>query len=311
MLSICSSIYRETQSLEIFVRSVLGNASDPSQVEIVIVNDEGYPPTTDTLKVLSEEFSQLKYLTITRPERIEFIHKTIVFYKENQIFPTEDIVELEKTLEKYKTGELDKLWFQAAHNYNLAVAQSQGDVLAVLPSDYFCFFDATEIYQRCLELKSRIGSFVGHFDWIDTTSLDPMPDICGILRKLKAREEIREFTLRCLDDAIAQRLTSLPEQHGSRVVDRGTFDKVGGFDGRWFVRAFGDDLFNCKVKKILPPPYRLADHLEFTGTICTVGVVRPGDWGEPAYLHPRYFGSPEYHRSWVDKIEKFLGEKVW
>jgi len=306
MLSVCSSIYRETESLEIFVRSVLGNASDPSQVEVVIVNDEGYGPTTEVLAVLAGEFPQLKYLTITRPERAEFFRRTVAFYKEAGVFPVEDVAEFEGTLDRYEAGELVKLWFSMAHNYNLAVAQSQGDVLMVLPSDYFCFFDATEIYRKYLEAKAGTGSFMGLLDWVAFGSLVPLPDVCGILREPKTHGETRRFTLQCLQDALAQNVARGKSQHGARIVDRETFDRVGGFDGRWFVRALPDDLFNRKVMDVIPSPYGLSDRPGFQDVVCFVGSVGVGDPVVKTYFHPRYLSSEYPHEACANMIRAFL-----
>lgn len=307
MLSVCSSTYRETESLEIFVRSVLGNASDPSRMEVVIVNDEGHGPTAELLEVLSEEFSQLEYLTITRPERAEFFRRTVAFYKETEVFPAKDIKEMEENLDRYEAGEVVKLWFNMAHNYNLAVAKSQGDVLMVLPADYFCFFDATEIYQKYLEAKAEVGSFMGLLDWIGFGHFEPMPDVCGTLRELKTHEEIRGFTLRCLQDALDQNVGRGSSNHGARIIDRETFDRVGGFDGRWFVRALGDDLFNEKVIDVAPPPFGLSYRAGFQDVICRVGTVKPGDPTGRGYLHPRYF--PSTHPPWAKAIRAYVGRE--
>jgi len=131
MISICSSIYRETDTLEAFIRCVFGNASDSSQVEVVIYNDEAYPPTTELLKNLRLEFPNLIHISFPKRDRVNFIRENIDFYRKHGIFGTEIIGDMYKILKGYETGEVDRLWFPPGRGYNEAVKASSGDILII------------------------------------------------------------------------------------------------------------------------------------------------------------------------------------
>lgn len=305
MVSVCSSVYRETEQLEIFVRSVLQQASDPENVEIIIINDEGYEPTTKVLQRLSREFPQLKYFIRTKKERCEFIRKQISFYENNQLFSDEIIDDMRWIVDGYEAGLINRLWFPPGELFNLAVSKSRGDVLMISPADYLCTFDISLLYERYLGVKKlERKSFVGHFDWVDFSSLDPMPDICKILCK---KVGVEDLVRNCLNQIDSNSLTVVQGQHGARLIDRESFDKVGGFDGRWFVRAWNDDCFNQKLKTILDPTYRLMDRMQFFETNAYVGALRTKDPPPINYLTQFYNpAQPENHAGFLNPIKAYL-----
>ena len=250
MFSFCSSIYRETVELDVFIRSLICNASDPNMLEIIITNDEGYTSTASILNRLQDEFPQVKSITISKEDRISFIKSCIDLYTKDSIFPEPDINIMIDTLSKYESGEIDRLWFPPARGYNLAAQASIGNILAIIPSDYVCFFDATEVYNRRNEILNEYGVIACNFGWI---RLSDIPDkllyndtIDTLYKNIDADK--RTSLNNMLNIALGMNLpTTSSCQHGSRVVSRNLFDDVGGFDDRWFLRAMYDEIFNTAI----------------------------------------------------------------
>ena len=302
MLSICTSIYRETDSLEVFVRSVFGNASVPSEVEIVVANDEAYAPTTEVLNRLSLEFPNLKYFSRTKEQRIKFLKNTIKFYEREKIFTPEETLSMEVRVRQYEGRELDSIWFPPGKLFNKAVKMSCGDVLLFVPSDYICFGDLSKIYQAYKEVP---GDVIGHFDWIDTTSLDPMPNVLEILRGLKTHGQFNETTLKWLQQAFANNVAHVWQQHGMRMVKRALFDATGGFDGRWFIRSWNDDCFNQKLQRHAEV-HRLIDLGQTHSMNPYFGTLRGKTWKNPNYLCETYSGTPEVHNQFLSRIQFYL-----
>ncbi len=299
MLSICTSIYRETDSLEVFIRTVFGNASDPSQIEIVVANDESYPPTTDLLSRLSLEYPNLKHFGRSKIERVQFLRKMVNLYRGEKVFDEGELQDMEDRISKYESGELDSIWFPPGKLFNRAASMSSGDVLLFVPADYICFADLSKLYQA---FKETPGDIVGHFDWLDTTSLDPMPDVLNVVRGLKTKNEFYEKTNEWLQQAFANNVAHVWQQHGMRMVKREIFEKAGRFDGRWFVRSWNDDYVNRKMSEHAET-YRLLD-LDRTKLYSPYfGTLRGKSWREPTYLCSKYSGLPEIHNQFLSRIQ--------
>lgn len=276
MISICTTIYNQPENLEVFVRSMVGNATDKN-FEIVIVDDEN--SCTKKLKELSKEFPQIKRISRSKKQRIKFIQGLIKFYKEIGIFEPEIIKGMEQTLSDYIKKNM-RLWLPMPHNFNLAAKYAKGDTLVFLPADYLIFFDI-----------SKLKTDYGHFEWIDITSVEPYPDFKTV--------NIDEL----LGMAIKQKVGIVQGQHGARIVSKELFDEIGGFDDRWFVRALGEDLFNDKCRAKLGWR-RLADtHLYLTPPY--VGCIRGNK--DFVYLSPKYDSSVDKHHYFVDKIKVWIG----
>jgi len=299
MISVCSTIYREPEALEVFVRSLLGNASDPNQVEIVIINDENNPEIRECLDRLSVEFKQLHFITRYKEERIEFFKERISFYEENCIFDSEVIKSMRKQIDKYGNGKINSIWYPAGYNFNTAVTASSGDVLMITPSDYLCTFDIVKMYQ----IISKEDNFAARFDWYDFTSLDPHPKMAQELRESK---DIPALTEKWLNQAQREGLMWLPQQHGARIVQRHIYNQAGGFDGRWFVRAVSEDLFNLAVSVYATSHYRIMNHELLRDSKAYIGPVRRNNTINYHYLTPLYDGLPETHVKFKDEIMEYL-----
>lgn len=284
MISICTTIYREPENLEVFVRSMVGNASQPD-FEIIIVDDEN--STTEKLLELQKEFPQIKIVPHPKEERIKFIQSLIDFYRHEKIFSEEEIGKMEKTLKKYKKTDME-LWLPMPHNYNLASEQATGETLIFMPADYFIFFDIFELEK-------------GHFEWIDITSIDPYPDFEELFKTHKTHEEIQALSKVILDQALAQEVTVVTRQHGSRVVSRENFIENGKFDDKWFVRAFGDDLFNQTHGGVMQMPGTV-----FFNTNPYIGAIRAKNPRNHNYLSPDYDSNPDKHLPFLNKIKEYL-----
>lgn len=302
MLSICTSVYQETDSLEIFIRSVFGNASKPQEIEIIIANDEAYQPTSELLNRLSLEFPNLVYFNNPKESRVKFFKNRVKFYRRNEIFNSEELDDMTETIGRYERGELSSLWFPPGGLYNRAAKLSHGDTILLVPADYICFGDLTKLYEA---YKAIPGDIIGHFDWVDTTSLDPMPDILGSLRKFKTKQEFNEKTNEWLQQAFSNNVAHVWQQHGMRMVRKDLFEKAGMFDGRWFIRSWNDDSLNRRLEKFAGT-YRLLDLDQTKSFNPYFGTTRGKSWNEPNYLYSKYRGVPEIHNYFLSRIQFYL-----
>lgn len=281
MISICTTIYRETENLEVFVRSLVANASQ-KDFEIIIVDDEN--SCTKKLTELQKEFPQIKIVPHSKEDRIKYIETMIDFYKKSKVFLKKQIEGMEERLEEYKKTDME-LWLPMPHNYNLAAKYASGDLLIFMPADYLIFFDIFKLKE-------------GHFEWIDITSTEPYPDF-SILPGLTP-EEIRAFTTAVLEQAFKNGVTIVERQHGSRVVSRARYDEVGGFDERWFIRAFGEDLFN----RIATGSARMSEKVAYL-TYPYIGAIRSKNPSKHNYLSPDYDSIPEKHLPFYLKAKEY------
>lgn len=302
MLSICTAIYRETDSLEVFVRTVFGNASNPSEIEIIVANDEGYEPTKELLGRLSLEYPNLIYFSRTKQDRVKFLRKAVAFYRRNEIFTTEELQNMEDRILQYENGELESLWFPPGKLQNKASKMAHGDVLLFVPADYICFGDLTRIYEAYKKLP---GDVVAHFDWLDTTSLDPMPDILNIVRSIKTRADFHSVTDEWLRQAFTNGVGHVWNQHGMRMVKREVFEKAKGFDGRWFTRSWNDDSLNKRIEQYADA-HRLMELDQTKSFNPYFGTLRGKSWREPNYLCSLYSGLPEIHNGFLSRIQFYL-----
>lgn len=301
MISICTSIYRETDNLEIFVRSLFGNATSPEMIDLIVVNDENYPSTTAKLNELKKEFPQIKIVPHTREERVKFIKNMIDYYKKEKIFDKKYIKEMRKTLRDYKSGKQDRLWLSMVPKYNMAAKEAKSDILVFMPADYLVFFDMSSFYMKCSLILEDKKICYGHFDWVDLSALDPT-EILSNLRKCKTTDEFKAYTQSIL---FKGHPVPVQAQHGSRVVNKTLYESVGKFDERWFTRALGDDLFNDKCRAEWGVPYRLLDYSLFLRDPMFIGAVRANN-GNHTYLTPSYTLSVDDHLLFVNKIKEYL-----
>lgn len=281
MISICTSILNEADNLEVFVRSLVGNATDKN-FEIVVVDDEN--SCKSKLEELQREFPQIKRATRSKIDKARFAEGLIKMYRVNHIFESELIDEMEQTLADFRSSKIN-LWLPSAHNFNLAAQYARGDRLVFMPADYLIFFDLSEVID-------------GHFDWIDVTSVEPYPDF-SVLKDMKSVGEFKSFTEEILAEAYNQKVATIQQQHGARVVSKQRFEDLGGFDERWFIRAIGDDLFNYKngVSRMVDA----IGHL----TSPYIGAIRGTSNKEFKYLSPRYSINYDDHKFFFDRIDKW------
>lgn len=302
MLSICTSIYKETNSFEIFVRSVFGNASDPSEIEIVVANDEGSPEITKLMETLKLEYPNLKHFTRTKRDRIKFLKDTVKFYRDNKIFNEDELSDMDSRIADYQNGKLDSIWFPAGKLFNQAASMASGDVLLFVPADYLCFGDLSQIYKLYKDLP---GDVVGYFEWIDTTSLDPMPDVLETLKKTKTHSQFREITGEWLQQAFSNEVTIVPNQHGMRMMRKDIFENAGKFDGRWFMRSWNEDSLNQRMQNFAGT-HRLYEINPIKALNPFFGTMRGKAWKFPNYLCSKYDGIPEIHNLFLERVKFYL-----
>jgi glycosyltransferase involved in cell wall biosynthesis len=300
MISICSTCYRETDTLEIFVRSIIGNATKPDDLEIIIVNDEGYLPTQEKLFELEKEFKQLQHITFPRKKRIRFFEKVIDFYDGSKIFDSEVIKSMRKQISDYSEGIISRLWYPAGGRFNMACKYAKGDYMIICPSDYLVMTDVSLLEHHVNNLKDEHKAL--HFDWYDFTSLEPYPDVLEQLRKEK---DIRGLTKGWMEQAMKNNIAMIHMQHGTRIINSSLYPLTRGFDDRWFIRALHEDLFNLSAKVYAPGPYRIMDYGAMGITYPFMGPIR-GQQHPLNYLTPLYDGGVEKHDVFKADIRHYL-----
>lgn len=299
MISICSSVYKETDSLEIFVRSVFGNASKPDDVEMIIVNDESYEPTEETLIKLEEEFKQLRHIDFPKKNRIEFFKRVVDFYDSAKIFPPGTTDPMREQIALYESGELERIWYPSGGRYNYACREAKGDYMVICPSDYLFMCDVSMLERFINQIPGEHKEL--RFDWYDFTSLEPYPDILNIL---KTSKDIRSITKEWMKQAWDNNLMMVHMQHGARIINSTLYPLTRGFDDRWFIRALHEDLFNLASEIYAPNPHRIMDYA-MKDCYPFVGPVR-GRPSEYHYLSPLYMGWGELHDNLKEDIKHFL-----
>lgn len=306
MLSICTTIYQDPTALEVFIRTLFGNASEPDLIELIIMNDGEDPETEKVLLELSKEFHQLKHFGVSKRKRIEFFKQKIRYYKERRIFDSEIIYDMHKQVKRYEKNKIKSLWFPAGRGYNASARRSKGDFLLFMPADFICFFDITAIYKEAKKSFGEENVFVGYFDWVDFTSIAPELEAVNAIPTLKGHSEFREFSKKWIEESLKQGLNIVEGQHGSRIINRELFEEIGGFDTRWFLRALTDDLFNEKAKKYQFSAFRLNDKAEMKWTLPYMGSLRPFSVVPSEYLTPKYRTSPDSHLFFLNKIKDYI-----
>jgi glycosyltransferase involved in cell wall biosynthesis len=286
MISICTTIWKQEDSLETFVRSLVGMASDKN-FEIVVVDDE--ESCKDKILELQKEFPQIVRVPHTKKDKVKFARKLVRFYKKIGIFG-DYINGMNQTISDYSKGKVN-LWLPMGHNFNLAASVAKGDTLVFMPADYLCFFDISK-----LEVE------YGHFDWIDVSSVEPHPDM-NILKSFTKQEQFKEFTDEILDWALKHNLATVQGQHGSRIISRARYQELCGFDDRWFTRALGEDLFNDKCRNAMGWQRLASNYLFLTNPYVGALETRLEDF---VYLSPAYGVHPDNHLPFVERIKQWM-----
>jgi hypothetical protein len=303
MISICSTCYHETDQLEIFIRSVIGNATNPNDLEIIIVNDEAWGPTEEILIKLEEEFKQLQHINFPKKDRIKFLRGVVDFYDGTRIFPAKYIPGMRTQIDKYESGEIERLWYPAGGKFNMAANKAKGDTIIFCPSDYLVICDVTLLSQRLLSFTDEFKEM--HFDWYDFTSLDPYPDYLAELKEGDIRRKSIQWFYQALKDGVSM----VHMQHGARILTSNLYPLTKGFDDRWFIRALTEDLFNLSAQIYAPGKHRIMDY-PLTDTYPFMGPVRNYKPHPIVYLSPDYDGNPETHNAFKEDIKHYLSKGV-
>lgn len=222
MISICGSIYNSPSNIQLFIHNIFNRASSPGDIEIIVIHDsiDDSISTVAAIDSLQHEYPQVKSISITKKERVSYISKLIGFYTKYNIFPIDDIVDMQKRLTDYILGELPTLWIPPGRNHNMAVENATGDVVIVSPFDVIYDFDVSSLYKRVKEKYSN-----------------------------------KDF---CLFFSSQESFGLIPANHGMRIFNRSLFDKVMqkdirygdfpfSFDERFFLRPIYEDVWNDKI----------------------------------------------------------------
>lgn len=222
VLSICGSIYLNGNIVP-FVRTVLENASNPDEIEFVVVDDEsGSDLMAQSFDAIRKMTPRLTLMEVPKEERLAYFRRCVDFYEREAIFSPEKIAEFRERLALYEDRKIARIWFPTSRNFNRAVEASTGDVVFVTPLDLLVPFDLSKVYEKFKEAKA-------------------------------AREHLcLQFGLDCGNRV---------RHHGSRIFNRGVYEALKrtdprfsqeqfSFDERWFVVSVYEDEWNERARKI-------------------------------------------------------------
>ena len=229
MLSVCGSVYQDGYFLD-FVRGILDRASNPDGIEFVVSEDEAGS------QVMAEVFDQvrsmtrhLKVLPVPRQERVDYIRKCVSFYERERIFPPSSIGEFRARLDRYESGQLPRMWFAPAWNYNRAISAASGDVIVNTPMDLHIHFDLWAAYLKFARAAASRNHLLVHFG-------------------LRNTDEFRYHGLRMFDRGLFLALKKRDLRFTSERRPPGPPPSMEfSFDERWFVRALYDDDWNDRA----------------------------------------------------------------
>ena len=222
MLSVCGSIYLNTNLFR-FVRSILDKASDPTNIEFSVVEDEaGSDLMAECFEKIRSMTKRLKVTPITKEERLNYFDECIDFYEREAIYPPDRIEELRRRLDGYMLGEIPRIWFPPARNYDLSIMASSGDVILNTPLDLIVNFDVSECYRVFKE------------------TLEPSKHL-SVLFGLEQGNIVRHHGTRLFNRDLFGALRKTDPRYSHRYFS---------FDERWFANAFFDDDWNTRAEKV-------------------------------------------------------------
>lgn len=206
-----------------FVQSILEKADNPGDIEFSVVEDEaGSDMMAECFDKIRSMTRWLKVTPVTKEERIKYFGRCIEFYEKGWIFPVELTDQLRNRLTMYQYGEIPRLWFPPARNYDLSIQNSTGDVILNTPLDLVVNFNLSECYRK---FKERLA-----------------PDSnLSLMFGLEQGNIVRHHGTRLFNRGLFYRL---------KKVDQNYSPESFSFDERWFANAFFDDDWNRRAEKI-------------------------------------------------------------
>tara|TARA_Y100000310_G_scaffold241139_1_gene245046 strand:- start:3119 stop:4252 length:1134 start_codon:yes stop_codon:yes gene_type:complete len=162
--------------IDTFVRSL--NHHNKEEFEIVVAHDDRVNDgSAEHFRALQNEFENLKVVTRTEADAIEYLDACIAHYEDNPVFSGLMLERLKSNVLKYKLGTLLPqgrfLWLSSGALYNMAVEASSGDNLIVTPGDFLYMFPLSQVEDH-IEEASVEGLYYGKPNaiWARLTNMD-------------------------------------------------------------------------------------------------------------------------------------------
>lgn len=270
-LSVCTTIHGSPKSFEAFLRSIDENTSAGHDFEVVVCLDRIDETIWDFLHDFMDDFREFN---LNIPELIIFEHDGFLQSKWQSGLPPfwatlygEDIAKHAiGQLARFQIKEID-LWMQYATGLNAAVEKSSGDLILLTPADYFVLFDMHEAANRCWERYQKDGGFFAHlslvapFAEMATNDHKEFGDLFtedfGISAFVEPQywailKHLMKYHATRIDYPVLAPFDRFwPHNHGIRIVDRKTFDKVGGLSDYFLTKSGPTDIFNRIARNLV------------------------------------------------------------
>lgn len=283
MISICCCSINSKFETEIFIRALNYHNRDNLNFEICLTHDNRVEDgSAEYFEALQKEFPNLKIITNTDQDTINYLHQVIEYYDFYNMFSVDFRNKLKLNLSLYKAGELlnpsnSFLWLTSSLLYNKAVSISTGDILLITPADYLFTFMIGDLESHVIEFRDQSGLFYGKFNGLanclsnDTPDniIDHLPIGDGHISRIYTRypptldnhyfiDHNSQSLVQLSDSGFLQKvITSVenlrdnpkiftPIVHGLHVMTRQMYDIIGGFSEEFYGRAWQD----CKMNSL-------------------------------------------------------------
>lgn len=306
MISVCATIHNSPKSVEAFVRSIYDNATG-EDFEVILISDRNPPEEDELLRQLATSLPRLSLIPVGKSDQLSRQWNLVTFWRD--VYGDE--------IDDYAAGQLIRferdgidLWFQYAYGLNLAASKAKGEFLLLTPADFVILSDVHKLSKVCEGYTTtHDGRFFGHFSlvqpfdaWTDFSGrkwmVEAIPGdrygrngrrmasslgaVFNFLKEWYVEPDDFPFVLGTYD-------RYWPFNHGIRVVDRKTFNEVGGLRDDFLSKAGPTNIFNRMARAIAYGPEHARENKsieDLTGFRARMASVPFDDDPPIEYLYP-------------------------
>lgn len=254
MISVCATIHNSPKAVEAFIRSIYDNATG-EDFEVILVSDRNPRNEDDMLTRLADSYPRLSLIPLIRDDLISRQWELVPFW--GQVYGDKIASHAMDQLMRYENDLFD-LWLQYAYGLNLAASKAKGDLLLLTPADFVVMCDAHNLNAVCTgKMTTGNGRFFGHFslaapfDMEDGSLRDKYRDALISRGYHTVRTWLR---LHYADPKDFKKTVPLdrfwPFNHGIRIVDKKTFEEVGGLRDDFLSKPGPTDIFNRMARAL-------------------------------------------------------------
>jgi hypothetical protein len=178
MISVCVCSLNARWDTEIFVRALQAH-NNSSDFEVCIAHDNRVEDgSTEAFKKLQEEFGNVKVITNTHKDIVEWLWKLDEHYENRNLFGSQFRKDMRKHIELFEKKELFDhnrafLWASSGMLYNKAVSISSGDNIIITPGDFIYMFSLRDL-DNFMNQHNQGGRFYSspNASWARTSNFD-------------------------------------------------------------------------------------------------------------------------------------------